>query len=109
MNDNDTLADDLRKDSLALMKLLADERHKSEALAAELNEQARVNGMGGSREAALLAKVARLEKALREIAVGLTAEDAVAGFSQRYQLCAGRLCKIARDALTAPETAGEPK
>lgn len=36
MNDNDTLADDLRKDSLALMKLLADEKHKSEALAAEL-------------------------------------------------------------------------
>lgn len=37
MNDNDTLADDLRKDSLALMKLLADEKHKSEALAAELD------------------------------------------------------------------------
>jgi hypothetical protein len=36
MNDNDTLADDLRKDSLALMKLLADEKHKSEALEAEL-------------------------------------------------------------------------
>jgi len=36
MNDNDTLADDLRQDSLALMKLLADEKHKSEALAAEL-------------------------------------------------------------------------
>lgn len=38
MNDNDTLADDLRKDILALMKLLADEKHKSEALAAELAE-----------------------------------------------------------------------
>jgi hypothetical protein len=36
MNDNDTFADDLRKDSLALMDLLADEKHKSEALAAEL-------------------------------------------------------------------------
>jgi len=36
MNDNDTLADDLRKDSLALMKLLADEKHKSEALEVEL-------------------------------------------------------------------------
>lgn len=36
MNDNDTLADDLRKDSLALMKLLADEKRKSEALTAEL-------------------------------------------------------------------------
>jgi hypothetical protein len=53
-------------------------------------------------------RIAQLEAALREIAVGLTAEDAVAGFSQRYQLCAGRLCKIARDALTASETATEP-
>jgi hypothetical protein len=39
MNDNDTLVDDLRKDSLALMKLLADEKHKSEALAAELERE----------------------------------------------------------------------
>lgn len=38
MNDNDTLADDLRKDSLALLKLLADEKHKSEALAAVLRK-----------------------------------------------------------------------
>ena len=30
-------------------------------LEADVNEQARVNGMGGSREAALLAKVAKLE------------------------------------------------
>lgn len=53
-------------------------------------------------------RIEKLEAALREIAVGLTADDAVAGFSQRYQLCAGRLCKIARDALTAPETGVEP-
>ena len=43
MNDNNTLADDLRtelederRSSLALMKLLADEKHKSDRLEAEL-------------------------------------------------------------------------
>jgi hypothetical protein len=36
MNDNDTPTDDLRKGILALMNLLADEKHKSEALEAEL-------------------------------------------------------------------------
>lgn len=38
MNDNDTLADELRKDGMALRGLLADEKHKSEALAAHLAE-----------------------------------------------------------------------
>jgi predicted RNase H-like nuclease (RuvC/YqgF family) len=36
MNDNDTPTDDLRKGILALMNLLAAEKHKSEALEAEL-------------------------------------------------------------------------
>lgn len=49
----------LREESIA-------KNDRIRALEAELNEQARVNGMGGSREAALLAKVARLEAALRE-------------------------------------------
>lgn len=48
MNDTDTLADDLRKDSLALMKLLADEKHKSEALAEKLREtELRLRMYGG--------------------------------------------------------------
>lgn len=48
MNDTDTLADDLRKDSLALMKLLADEKHKSEALAEKLREtEIRLRMYGG--------------------------------------------------------------
>ena len=37
------------------------------ALADELNEQARVNGMGGSREAALLAKIATLEATVQAV------------------------------------------
>jgi hypothetical protein len=56
----------------------------------------------------LLAHIERLEAALREIAIGLITDDQVAGIAQRYQICAGRLCKIARDALTAPETKAEP-
>lgn len=46
-------------------------------------------------------KSKRFEAALREIAGGLVPVDSAAGNDQRYQLCAGRLCKIARDALRA--------
>ena len=37
-------------------------------LRAEVQEQARINGMGAERELALQAKIARLREALREIA-----------------------------------------
>jgi len=54
------------------------------------------------------ARARELEGALREIAVGLTEEDNVADYHNRYQMCASRLCKIARDALrSTAETAGE--
>lgn len=46
-------------------------------------------------------RIDRLEAALREIAVGLTEEDNVADYHNRYQMCASRLCKLARDALRA--------
>lgn len=45
-----------------------------ERLTAELHEQARLNGMGSEREAALMAKVERLE---RELAALKTPEPAV--------------------------------
>jgi chaperonin cofactor prefoldin len=46
-------------------------------------------------------RIAQLEAALREIAVGLTEEDNVADYHNRYQMCASRLCKVARDVLRA--------
>jgi hypothetical protein len=54
--------------------------------------------------AAMQARIRELEAALREIAAGLMPVDSVAGNHQRYELCAGRLCNIARDALTGMET-----
>jgi len=54
------------------------------------------------------ARARELEGALREIAVGLTEEDNVADYYNRYQMCASRICKIARDALrSTAETGGE--
>lgn len=38
-------------------------------------------------------------RALQEIATGLVAEDSVAGVRNRYEICAARLCGIARQAL----------
>lgn len=53
-------------------------------------------------------RISALEAALREIAGGLMPEDSAADHHNRYELCVGRLCKIARNALTAPETASKP-
>jgi hypothetical protein len=52
------------------------------------------------------ARIAQLEAALREIATGLMPEDSAADHHNRYELCAARLCGIARRAITL-ET--EPK
>ena len=46
-------------------------------------------------------RIAQLEAALREIAAGLMPEDSVADHHNRYELCAARLCGIARRAITA--------
>lgn len=62
------LADDLTQDSMALMRLLADEKHKSEDLAASLasckafNEQLAQGAMGN------LDRIRALEAALRHLA-----------------------------------------
>ncbi|HEY3658290.1 MAG TPA: hypothetical protein VGL34_25245 [Steroidobacteraceae bacterium] len=50
-------------------------------------------------------RVKALEAALREIACGLMPVDSAADHHNRYELCAGRLCKIARDVLRSTETA----
>ena len=54
----------VRYDELAASASFMSDRIAS--LEAEVNEQARLNGMGGSREAKLLAKVEQLEAALRK-------------------------------------------
>lgn len=46
-------------------------------------------------------RIATLEAALREIAVGLMPEDSAADQHNRYELCAARLCGIARRAITS--------
>lgn len=96
MNDNNTLADDLReelederKSSLALMKLLSDEKHKSEALDAELARcrAANVYDANAHRKAAELdvaverireleALCAAKDKVIYEYDFGSTAETA---------------------------------
>jgi hypothetical protein len=43
-------------------------------------------------------RIAKLEAALRKIAVGLLPKDGAAG----YVLCASRLCAIAREAIRSP-------
>lgn len=81
-------------------------RDRIRELEAELNEQARVNGMGGSREAALMAKVARLEAALEfaQLAIDdllhlyaaeLCDDDAVARTRSRVTERGGTLAYIA--------------
>jgi hypothetical protein len=62
----------VRYDELAASASFMSDRIAS--LEAEVNEQARLNGMGGSREAKLLARVGQLEAAL-EAAAGLRESD----------------------------------
>ena len=45
--------------------------------------------------------IVQLEAALREIAAGLMPEDSAADQHNRYELCAARLCGIARRAITS--------
>ena len=49
----------------------------------------------------------RLEAALREIAAGLMPEDSAAYRHNRYELCAARLCEIARRAITSETKADQ--
>jgi len=57
----------VRYDELAASASFMSDRIAS--LEAEVNEQARLNGMGGSREAKLLARVGQLEAALTKIRI----------------------------------------
>lgn len=77
---------------------LATER---DALAAELAGLSKDYGALLKEHDAKEARVDALEAALREIACGLMPVDSAADHRNRYELCAGRLCKIARDALEA--------
>lgn len=102
MNDNDTLADDLRNDSLALMKLLADEKHKSEALAASLaiwrgNYQTQLDDAVQCR-----ALIRALETELRKV---LYWADFPVKEGSVSEITRKQVMKEARGVLTAPETA----
>jgi len=63
------------------------------------------NGIEHDYEAALL-RIRELDAALRKIAVGLLPDDGAAGHQQRYELCASRLCAIARDAIRSTSSDG---
>lgn len=71
----------------------------SDALEAELETVERECHREHDKNVGLTDRVHALEAALREIAGGLMLVDSVADHHNRYELCAGRLCKIARDAL----------
>jgi hypothetical protein len=61
----------------------------------ERQEQARLLGISGSREAALLARVARLEEALRKLTFAARTSGGIAGRDER--LCAA--CDVAEGLL----------
>lgn len=48
-----------------------------------------------------MTRIAQLEAALRKITAGLMPEDSAADHHNRYELCAARLCGIARRAITS--------
>lgn len=51
------------------MALCGEAMRDKDALRLELSEEARINGMGGEREAALLGKIERIKKAIGLVAV----------------------------------------
>jgi hypothetical protein len=86
----------VRYDELAASASFMSDRIAS--LEAEVNEQGRLNGMGGSREAKLLARVGQLEAALSGL-LGDMAEDT----GQRHHKDKYRVYQISPDVVAGAE------